>query len=108
MIFYTEYDFKNLNILIDVTYIYPSGFSQTVIVRYYDIIIYKFIPGIYILINNKMKIGYSLIFKDILENIINFEKEINGKLNWKTWTTDFELSLINGFNKVFNEYNIIH
>ena len=48
IIFYTEYHFKRLfssdNILMDCTYVYPLGFSQTMIIMYYDIIVFKFIP----------------------------------------------------------------
>ena len=112
MIFFTEYDFKRIfsseHILIDATYIFPVGFSETIIIMYYDIIIFKFIPAIYILINNKTKVGYTHIFKDLYEYINNYEKEIKNKLNWKSWTSDFEIALINSFNEVFEEYNIEH
>lgn len=80
MIFFSEFDFKRVfsseHILIDATYIFPVGFKQTIIIMYYDIILYKFIPGIYIIINNKTTIGYKEVFKDILEYIINYENEI--------------------------------
>ena len=80
MIFFSDFDFKRVfsseHILIDATYIFPVGFKQTIIIMYYDIILYKFIPGIYIIINNKTTIGYKEVFKDILEYIINYEIEI--------------------------------
>lgn len=112
MIFFTEYDIKRIfsseHILIDATYIFPVGFSETIIIMYYDIIIFKFMPAIYILINNRTKVGYTHIFKDLYEYIKNYEKEIKYKLNWKSWTSDFELVLINSFNEVFEEYKIEH
>ena len=108
--FFIEYDFKIIfspeHILIDANYIFPVGFSETIIIMYYDIIIFKFIPAIYILINNKTKVGYTHIFKDLNEYIKNYENEIKNKLNWKSWTSDFEIALINSFNEVFEEYNI--
>ena len=52
-IFYSEFVFKGLHssehILINCTYAFPPGFSQTLIIMYYDIIVNKFIPGIYVL-----------------------------------------------------------
>lgn len=92
------------------TYIYPPGFSQTMIIMYYDIIVYKFILGIFILINNKTLNGYKHIFKDIYENVTNYEKETNNKLHWNSYTSDFEIALISAFTEVFlsKNKNITH
>lgn len=79
------------HILIDGTYIFPAGFSQTFIIMYYDIIINRFILGIIILTNNHKYIGYIHIFIDILENIPNYEKLYKTKLNWETFTSDYEM-----------------
>lgn len=114
IIFYTDYHFKRLfsseHILMDCTYVYPPGFSQTMIIMYYDIIVYKFIPGIFILTNNKTLNGYKHIFNDLYENLTNYEKETNNKLHWNSYTSDFEIALISAFNEVFlsRKTNITH
>ena len=77
---------------------FPTGFCQTLIILYYDLIIYKFIPGIYILINNKTEAGYESVFKKIKNDFDNYRKIKNIKLNWKTFTSDFEKSLTIIFN----------
>ena len=47
IIFYSNFDFKRLyvskHILVDGTYVFPKGFTQTVIFLYYDYITFKFI-----------------------------------------------------------------
>ena len=52
--FFTDFDIKRLasseHLLIDGTFIYPLGFMQTVIIMYFDVIIEKMIPGIFIFI----------------------------------------------------------
>ena len=54
-IIYSDFDFKWLfvceHILIDKTFVYPDSFSQNIIISYYDVITYKFISAVYILIN---------------------------------------------------------
>ena len=94
----------------DCTYVYPPGFSQTMIIMYYDIIVYKFIPGIFILTNNKTLNGYKHIFNDLYENLTNYEKETNNKLHWNSYTSDFEIALTSAFNEVFlsRKTNITH
>ena len=51
MIFFSDFDIKRLafskHLLIDGTFIYPTGFLQTIVIMYYDEIIDKIIPGIY-------------------------------------------------------------
>ena len=95
--FYSNFDFKRLyaseHIAIDGTYVFPTGFCQTLIMLYYDPIIYKFIPGIYILINNKTEAGYENVFKKINNDFNNYRKINNIKFNWKTFTSDFEKAL---------------
>ena len=49
---------------------------------YYDSIVFRFIPGIYILINNKIKNGYIHIFQDIIEQIKNNETIVKENLKW--------------------------
>ena len=48
MIFYSNLDFKRLyfskHILIDGKYVFPQGFTQTIILLNYDYITFKFIP----------------------------------------------------------------
>ena len=57
LIFFTELSIKRLiiseNLLIDGTFIYPKGYYQTINIMFYDPIIFKMIPGIFISINNK-------------------------------------------------------
>ena len=56
-IFFTDFDIKRLiaseHLLIDGTFVYPMDYMQTIIIMYYDVIIEKMIPGIFIIINNK-------------------------------------------------------
>ena len=80
------------------------------IIMYYDTIIYRFIPGIFVLINNKTCNGYQHIFRDIIEIIQSYEKEIKAKLNWASITTDFENGLIKAIDlEIINKYdNITH
>ena len=78
MIFYSDFDFKRIfvseHILVDGTFVYPSDLTQTIIILYYDIITFKFIPGIFILINNKTQIDTNMhldISKKIWINMLN-------------------------------------
>ena len=73
---------------------------------YYDYIIKKMIPGIFIVINNKTTEGYIDTFSYI-KNYINISSNINDNIRAKTFTTDFEVGLINAFNFVFNKKNNI-
>ena len=80
---------------------------QTSIIMYYDIIIEKMIPGIFIVQNNKTTEGYLdsfLYLKKYIDNIINYD---TNKIKFKIFTTDFELALFNAFNIVFNKDNKI-
>ena len=57
IIFFIDYHFKRIfsskHILIDCTFIFPLGYIQTMIIMYYDKILYRFIPGIFVLIITK-------------------------------------------------------
>ena len=72
MIFFSDFDIKRLikseHLLIDGTFVKPIGFLQTIVIMYFDIIIDKMIPGIFIIINNKTYEGYydSFLFIKIL------------------------------------------
>ena len=66
IIFFSDFDIKKLSfskhLLLDGTFIFPTGFSQTIIIMYYDEILDKMLPGIYITINNKTEEGYKDVF----------------------------------------------
>lgn len=82
---------------------------QTIIIMYYDVIIEKMLPGIFIIINNKTEEGYQASFTYIKEYIKKLLNNNLKKLKFKTFTTDFEIALFKAFNEVFNEEkNIKH
>ncbi len=109
MIFYSNFDIKRLyvskHILIDGTYVFPKGFTQTIIFLYYDYLTFKFIPAIFILNNNKTQIGYQHAFQDIKEYFLNYKNNTKENLQWETFTIDFERAIINAFNLFFNKTN---
>ena len=113
MIFFSDFDIKRLinseHLLLDGTFIFPIGYMQTIIIMYYDIIIEKMIPGIFIVSNNKTHEGYLDSFfyiKNYIDFITNFNED---KIKFKTFTTDFEKCLFNAFDKIFNKNkNIKH
>ena len=111
MNFYSDFDFKRIfaseHILVEWTFVYPSGFTQTIIILYYDIIIFKFIPGIFILINNKTQLGYEHAFRYIKENMDKYANLNKEECKWQTFTSDFERALITSFNNIFNTNNKI-
>ena len=112
IIFFSDFDIKRFkiseHILLDGTFIYPTGFMQTIILMYYDNITDKMIPGIFIIINNKTYEGYVDCF-NYIKNYIYRLNNSEEKLNFKTFTTDYEIALYNAFNFVFNKYkNIRH
>ena len=110
ILFFTDFDIKRLiiseHILLDGTFIFPEGFMQTIIIMYYDILIEKMIPGIFIVINNKTFEGYIDCFTYI-KNYINKLNNNNQNSNMKTFTSDFEVGLYKAFNVVFNIDNKI-
>ena len=60
---------------------------------FYDPILFKIVPGIFIAINNKTLEGYNQCFKYIRDYIYNYVKNALNKIKWKMFTTDFEYSL---------------
>ena len=107
IIFFTDFDIKRLinseHLLLDGTFIYPKGFIQTIIIMYFDIIVEKMVPGIFILINNKTSEGYLEVFayiKYYIDNLVEYKDE---KIKFKTFTTDFEKALFSAFDRIFNK-----
>jgi len=72
-------------------------------IMHYDLIIYKFIPSVFVLINSKTYNEYKNIFFDLLDYFKIYQKEVNSNLNWKYFTKNFELALIKGFKEIFND-----
>ena len=89
-------------ILIDGTFVFPDNYKQTLIIMYYDNIINKMIPSIFIVTNNKICEGYILIFDFIKRYITSYIKNELIHLNWQSFTTDFETALITAFKKTFD------
>ena len=82
---------RNINhIYVDWIFICPNNFSQIIIILGFAHIIN---------INNKTQIGYELVSKNF-EKIITLNNNI--KHNIESYTTDFEISLINAMKKIFN------
>ena len=67
------------HLLIDETFVYPKTFSETIIIMYYDPLLYKMIPGIFIVSNNKNYKGYETIFIYIKNYLLLYVK--NDKKN---------------------------
>ena len=78
IIFFSELNIKRMiiseNILIDGKFTYPKNFYQTLILMFYDPIIFKMIPGIFISINNKTLQGYQVAFSYIRDYIYKYIK----------------------------------
>ena len=67
---------------------------QTIIIMYYDIIIEKMIPGVFIIINNKTEEGYLdcfLYLKYYIDKLVIINKK--ELVHFTTFTTDFEIAL---------------
>lgn len=78
---------------IDGTFIHPDNYTQWINIMFIDILSGKKISGFYILMNSKTEIAYSLVLRYIKEL---FEENFNdNKLNILSYTTDFEINLIN-------------
>ena len=60
---------KNLilkpNMSYDGTFVYPSSYSQTLIIMFYYQLNHKIMPGVFICINNKTSEGYINAFNSI-------------------------------------------
>ena len=89
-------------ILIDGSFVFPDNYKQTLIIMYYDNIINKMIPSIFIVTNNKICEGYLLIFDFIKRYITSYIKNELIHINWISFTTDFETALITAFKKSFD------
>ena len=88
-------------ILIDGTFVFPENYKQTLIIMYYDNILKKMLPSVFIVTNNKIYEGYLLIFDFIKRYITSYIKNELIQINWISFTTDFEIALINSFKKTF-------
>ena len=94
IIFISNYFIKKIreaeHIYIDGTFVYPKGFTQLIIILYYDSKADIVCPGLFGLINNKTQSGYILLFQSI-KNIISIENTKH--INIKSCTLDFEKAL---------------
>lgn len=77
---------------INSTFHYPKGFAQLMIIMYYDQVIDKYIPSIYIIMNSKNESTYDLILENVYK-LVNIG--LKTKKIFKSITTDNELGLIN-------------
>ena len=102
MIFISNFFIRKLNQanhwFIDGTFVYPSDFSQLIVILYRDINNGKNYPGLFALINNKKKEGYKVLFEKI-RYILTIENTLN--LNLKTYTLDLEIALQKAFFELF-------
>ena len=111
LLFFSDFDIRRLiasgHVLIDGTFSFSKGFSQTIIVMYLDPIILKMIPSVFCVINNKSYEPYKCVFTDLSTKINISDKT---KLNLLTFTSDFEKALYTGFYDVFKNLcpNIKH
>ena len=55
--------------------------------------------------NNKNTIGHEHFLSDLNQFIIKYLEITKEKLQWETFTSEFEKALINGFHKTFNKIN---
>lgn len=83
---------------IDSTFHYPKGYSQFLIIMYYDQILDKYIPGIFVIMNSKNEAAYDAVFETVNKILkIGYDK----KINFKGITTDNEQGLINSIHKYY-------
>ena len=97
LVFFSDYDIRRLiaseHVLIDGTFSFPKGFSQTIIIMYLDTIVSKMIPGVFAVTNNKCYEVYKCIFTDLLSKITMYTKSDNSKLKLINFTSGFEKAL---------------
>ena len=67
-------------------------------ILYFEELTKKIYPGGFLLINNKTEAGYSVLFNQLYDILTN---EHTKKLKLKSYTTDFEPTLINSLKKIF-------
>ena len=96
--FYIKKLRESKHFYIDGTFVYPKGFKQLIVILYYDQNLEKRYPGVFALINNKTENGYKNLFKSIFE-IITIENSKDLKL--ESYSTDFEVGLMNALEEVF-------
>ena len=69
---------------------------------YYDNITDKMIPGVFIVVDNKIFKGY-IDCIICIKNYINRQNNNIDKLNIKSYTSDLEIGLIRAFDLFFNK-----
>ena len=69
---------------------------------YYEPILEKMIPGIFVPLNNKKIIGYTQIFIYIKDYIILLINNDIKKLKWSSFISHFEEGLYSSFKNVFD------
>ena len=69
---------------------------------YYDVLYYKMLPGIIIIVNNKTFNGYLEKFNYIKNSILYKIGNKIERIKWKTLTTDFELALYEALGREFD------
>lgn len=84
-----------------LTFLFPTGFSQLIVILYLDDDNQKKYPGMFILSNNKKYEGYLKIIKRV-RNIITIENSRELKL--KSYSTDYEEGLLKAIGEVFIEF----
>ena len=113
IIFFLEESIKRIiaseHLLIDATFVFPKTYSETIIIMYFDNLINKMIPGIYIVSNNKNYKGYLTIFIYIKTYILSMVKNDKKKIKWLSFTSDYEIGLYTAFQKAFDFIeNLVH
>ena len=88
------------HIYIDGTFIVPREFLRILIILFYDDKLCKRYPGAYIVMNSKKESSYIIVLKDFLRLI---KYDIKDGINLLSYTTDFEIGLINACTLVFGE-----
>ena len=59
------------------------------------------LTGIFIITNNKIFEGYLVIFSFIKRYILTYLNKEIININWLSFTTDFEIALMEAFKKTF-------
>ncbi len=80
---------------VDATFYHHIEYAQLLIIIFKDIITSKYYPGFYILISNKTKTIYDMIFKSI-KKILSQSNIYDLKI--ETITIDTELAFINSIH----------
>ena len=106
IIFFLEESIKRMIVseylLIDATFVFPENYAQTIIIMFYDNILKKMLPGIFIITNNKIYEGYLLIFSYIKRYLLTYINNEIINIKWLSYTTDFEIGLMKAFKQTFD------